>query len=371
MLKVYHGNNLLGPLMPSWSLKFHVLFHTIRYVLYKHNNFDSLLMAQDLTKLPNPNTSFKAIVKEDSCSRYQEAIDFIIQKSEHVPISCKDPNGTIKAEWVSCENSDKNTVVYMLHGGAYIFGSPQLERKMAYYIASTAKTQTFGIAYRLAPQYEFPCSLIDALSGYMYLLECGYLPENIVFSGSSAGGGLAMALLLLLRELDTLPMPAGAILISPWVDLTHSFPSFLLNKETDILPSRSRITFGDRMNAYAPNEILRLQYVSPVWAKSLSDLDLPILIQVGEVERLYDEDVALYQRLSKENLKCGTLLEVYQEQCHVFHSFNFLQSSKTAFQRIGQFFDQVVRDKVSIQSGRVDISPNGSIVKNESKLAKL
>ncbi|KAJ2996946.1 hypothetical protein HDV02_006038, partial [Globomyces sp. JEL0801] len=182
--------------MPSWSLKFHVLFHTIRYVLYKHNNFDSLLMAQDLTKLPNPNTSFKAIVKEDSCSRYQEAIDFIIQKSEHVPISCKDPNGTIKAEWVSCENSDKNTVVYMLHG--------------------TAKTQTFGIAYRLAPQYEFPCSLIDALSGYMYLLECGYLPENIVFSGSSAGGGLAMALLLLLRELDTLPMPAGAILISPW-----------------------------------------------------------------------------------------------------------------------------------------------------------
>ena len=65
------------------------------------------------------------------------------------------------------------------------------------------------------------------------------------------------------------------------------------NKNTDILPSKVRITLGDRKQPYAPNEILRLKYVSPIFAESLSDLSVPVLIQLGSVERLYDEGVYL------------------------------------------------------------------------------
>ncbi len=101
-------------------------------------------------------------------------------------------------------------------------------------------------------------------------------------------------------------------MISPWVDLTNSFPSFTKNKLTDILPSKSRITFGDRKHAYCPNEVLLSQYVSPVFAQSLADLQIPVLIQLGGCERLLDEGIYLYERLVSENPNIGSRLEIYQ-----------------------------------------------------------
>jgi acetyl esterase/lipase len=317
-------------------------------------------MVQALTKQPNPRTSPKAVVKEDTVSVRKEAIEFVLQHSLHVPIAAKDDQHQFAGEWVSEEQGvDFQKVVYLLHGGAFVVGSPQMERKMAYYIAKSGHTKTFGVSYRLAPQYEFPCALIDAISGYMHLLDLGYKPENIVFSGASAGGGLTMSTLLAIREMK-LPLPAGAILMSPWVDLTHSFPSFQLNKDTDYLPSRSRITFGERKNPYAPNEILDLPYVSPLWAPDIT-LEIPILIQLGQVERLYDEGVAIGQRLIKENPIFGARIEVYREQVHVFHVFEFLPCSKTAMARCGEFIKDCTSKK-PFRSGLVEIDPNGKEV---------
>ncbi|KAJ3318689.1 hypothetical protein HDV06_004102 [Boothiomyces sp. JEL0866] len=239
----------------------------------------------------------------------------MVASSEHVPANAKSTDRLIPGEWVSDgKGADHPNVVYLLHGGAYMMGSPQMERKIAYYIAKAGSTRTFAIAYRLSPQYEFPCAVIDALSGYLYLLDLGYEPGNIIFSGSSAGGGLAMATLLAVREMG-LPLPGGAALISPWVDLEHSFPSFTKNELTDYLPSDHNLAFGD----------------------SLGNLHLPFLIQVGKAERLYDEDVELAKRLTDENPYHGAILEAYEEQVHVFHLFHFLPQSRLAFERIGQF----------------------------------
>lgn len=106
----------------------------------------------------------------------------------------------------------------------------------------TDNTQAFAVSYRLSPQYGFPCALHDVLSAYLYLL---YPPEgaphkavdpaNLIFAGDSAGGGLLLSLLLIIRDLG-LPLPAGSIHISPWCDLSHSFPSVLKNYETDVIP---------------------------------------------------------------------------------------------------------------------------------------
>ncbi|KAE8354649.1 Alpha/Beta hydrolase protein [Aspergillus coremiiformis] len=88
--------------------------------------------------------------------------------------------------------------------------------------------------YRLAPQFPFPCSLHDCLAAYLFLLNA-HKPEEIIFAGDSAGGGMALSLLVILRD-QGLPLPAGAILISPWVDLTHSFPSIVGDNPGDYIP---------------------------------------------------------------------------------------------------------------------------------------
>ena len=113
------------------------------------------------------------------------------------------------------------------------------------------------MAYRLAPQYPFvcctpvmqshatdekPCGLLDALAAYLYLIDPPegahrpILPASIVVMGDSAGAGMALSLLVLIREMG-LPMPAGASLISPWVDLTHSCPSIGGDASGDFIPA--------------------------------------------------------------------------------------------------------------------------------------
>ncbi|KAA8644542.1 uncharacterized protein ATNIH1004_008746 [Aspergillus tanneri] len=88
--------------------------------------------------------------------------------------------------------------------------------------------------YRLAPQFPFPCALQDSLAAYLFLLD-QFMPNEILFAGDSAGGGMVVSMLVTIRD-QGLPLPAGAILISPWVDLTHSFPSIMKDNPGDFLP---------------------------------------------------------------------------------------------------------------------------------------
>lgn len=120
----------------------------------------------------------------------------------------------------------KRTLLYV-HGGAYFFNSVGTERYQIQRHARKLNCRAFAPKYRLAPQYPFPCAILDILAAYLYLLEtCRIPPEEILVSGDSAGGGLIVGLLCLLRDVGV-ALPAGAMLISPWVDLMHSFPSII------------------------------------------------------------------------------------------------------------------------------------------------
>ncbi|EJD08016.1 alpha/beta-hydrolase [Fomitiporia mediterranea MF3/22] len=131
--------------------------------------------------------------------------------------------------------------VLFFHGGGYFMGSVDQERYSTEHMAIYAGCRILTISYRLAPQYPFPCALQDALAAYLYLVDPPsgakhtVRPKQLIISGDSAGGGLALALLQVIRDLG-LPRPAGGILISPWCDLTHSFPSVLTNTKTDFIP---------------------------------------------------------------------------------------------------------------------------------------
>ncbi|KAG8703730.1 hypothetical protein FRC09_003979 [Ceratobasidium sp. 395] len=133
-------------------------------------------------------------------------------------------------------------VMLYIHGGAYFWGSINTHRYQITRFARKFSGRAFAVNYRKAPQYPWPCPLQDCLAAYLYLirpppgaLHSAINPKHIVLGGDSAGGALALTLLTIIRDTD-LPMPSGAVLISPWVDLTHSFDSVMTNSETDIIP---------------------------------------------------------------------------------------------------------------------------------------
>ncbi|KAI9066431.1 alpha/beta-hydrolase [Trametes sanguinea] len=133
-------------------------------------------------------------------------------------------------------------VMLYVHGGAFFWGSINTHRYQVIRYARKMHGRAFTVNYRKAPQYPWPCPLQDVLAAYFYLTDPppGAVhqpvhPSKLVFAGDSAGASLCLTALTVLRDLG-IPQPAGAILISPWVDLTHSFPSVMTNAPTDIIP---------------------------------------------------------------------------------------------------------------------------------------
>lgn len=134
------------------------------------------------------------------------------------------------------------TTMLYIHGGGYYWGSINTHRYQVIKYAHKIQGRAFTVNYRKAPQYPWPCPLHDVLAAYLYLIQPPpdathkpIPPSKIVFAGDSAGGALCLTMLTVLRDLGR-PLPAGAVLISPWVDLTHSFPSIHTNTATDIIP---------------------------------------------------------------------------------------------------------------------------------------
>lgn len=153
------------------------------------------------------------------------------------------PSEALKGEWIEMRNHYNETkkakkrgnrVMLYIHGGAYFFGSVDTHRYMMQRHARKLKARVFAPEYRLSPQFPFPCGLHDCLAAYLWLLK-SYDSKEIIVAGDSAGGGLALSMLVIMRD-QGIPLPAGAILISPWVDLTHSFPSIVAENPGDYIP---------------------------------------------------------------------------------------------------------------------------------------
>lgn len=155
------------------------------------------------------------------------------------------PEIPFTAEWIEMK-SDLNErkahgktkserIILYVHGGAYYFGSTGEHRYQMQRHARKLKARLLAPKYRLAPQFPFPCGLHDCIASYLYLIQ-DHDPNTVLLGGDSAGGGMVLAMLCTLRD-QGLPLPAGAILLSPWVDLTHSFPSVAGDGALDYIPA--------------------------------------------------------------------------------------------------------------------------------------
>ncbi|NKA06705.1 alpha/beta hydrolase [Ralstonia solanacearum] len=147
-------------------------------------------------------------------------------------------DGALPGEWIEPADPDSlgdaPPVVFYLHGGGYFFCSPRTHRSITIGLAVHARARVFALDYRLAPEHPFPAAVLDALAGYRGLLAQRVAPSRIVVAGDSAGGGLSLALLVALRDAGD-PLPAGAILYSPWTDLAATGASLVENDASDVM----------------------------------------------------------------------------------------------------------------------------------------
>ncbi|MFL9908157.1 alpha/beta hydrolase [Paraburkholderia sp. RL17-337-BIB-A] len=226
------------------------------------------------------------------------------------------------------------TVLYC-HGGGYYFCSPRTHRSLVYGLATRANTSIFSLDYRLAPEHRFPAALDDASAAYRQLVADGTPPESIVISGDSAGGGLALATLVALRDAGD-PLPAGCLLFSPWTDLAAAGATIRSNDGLD--PMFSGPAIARAAKVYLGDTSATHPFASPVYA-DLSGLP-PLFIMAGSTEVLLDDSQRVADKARAAGVDCE--LEVWKKMPHVWPLFSpFIPEANRALDRAATFVRRV------------------------------
>ncbi|KAL1413170.1 hypothetical protein Q8F55_000920 [Vanrija albida] len=299
-------------------------------------------------------------------------------------------------------------VLFYVHGGAFFFSSVNLHRYQIQKHAKKCGARAFTPNYRLAPQYPFPCALLDTLAAYLYLIDpppessqAPVPPSSIIMMGDSAGANVIIALLVTLRETGT-PMPAAANLVSAWCDLTHSMPSInewgggdhIINVGFHFKPSLAwppipgdGISYTDengkeqelneQIHQYCTNTLLTHPLVSIVNAGSLGGL-CPLYFSAGGAELLRDEIIYLAHKAanptqfppSSHTLKeyphlaaqvdkyppTHVVLQVFEGACHVAPTLAWTRTARLIFRGGANFNIWAYKHAAK---KKIDASPQG------------
>jgi salicylate hydroxylase len=231
--------------------------------------------------------------------------------------------------WIDPPNVPGKRVVLHFHGGGYCFGSAACSVEYAERLARAAEGRCLALEYRLAPEHPFPAALEDALAAYRWLLET-HRPEHIVFSGESAGAGLAVAAAMALRDAGD-PLPAGIVALSPFVDCALKGETIHRRNGED--PIVEIDTLAYMVSSYFQKSSPADPLVSPIYG-NFAGLP-PMLVQAGRKEVLVDEAIGLAERAKAHGV--DATLELYDERLHIFSLFPFLPNAARARASIGAF----------------------------------
>ncbi len=222
------------------------------------------------------------------------------------------------------------TVLY-LHGGGFLVGSPRMYRKLTARLARATGSPVITPGYRLAPEHPWPAAPDDALRAYEALLAAGHAGHHIAVVGDSAGGNLVLVLLQRIREAG-LPMPASAVCLSPWADLTGTSPTLATHAARDPMLPGARL--GEVARAYAPGMPLDHAHVSPVHA-DFSGFP-PLLVHAGTEEVLLGDAERVVTAARRAAVDAE--LRVWDGQPHVFHMHaGFVREGREAIEEVARF----------------------------------
>lgn len=243
--------------------------------------------------------------------------------------------GGVRATWIDVQGAQHDRVVLYLHGGAFVAETPVFHGALLARICREAGARGLMVGYRLAPEHQYPAALDDCMAAYRWLLDQGVEPGRIVVAGDSAGGNLTLALLLRARD-EGLPLPAGAVALSPVADLTFSGDSLRRNDGIDDMFSADLV--DGLAPAYLPQpELCTHPHVSPVFGDYAGMP--PLLLIVGSTELLLDDSVRVAHRCPSAQLL------VWHGMPHVFAGFDFLPQAREATRRIGRFMRECVESE--------------------------
>ncbi len=253
------------------------------------------------------------------------------------------PSPDAETEWISMGDvralvarprgeQPKRAVLYM-HGGGYCIGSPSTHKGLVTHLAVAAGASVYVPDYRLAPEHPHPAALEDGLNAYRWMLDQPLSPKRTAIAGDSAGGGLALATTLAIRD-EALPQPMAVVLISPWADLNCKAPSYTENAKIDPM---IRTRWSKQCAArYVDERPLDDPACSPLFAdhKGLP----PVLIQIGTDEVLIDDATALAGRCEAAGVR--VTLQVFDGMWHVFQSsVGAMKEADEAMQKIVNFLE--------------------------------
>jgi len=289
-------------------------------------------------------TSEVALAREAVSARLRgvDPADFPAMRRAYDAFAENDPmpdlatSSDIELGGVSClgllpKGASGDHVVLWCHGGGFAMGSSRSHKGLASQVAVVAKTATVIPDYRLAPENRHPAALEDCVAAYRAVVAEGVQPSRVILAGDSAGGGLAVATALRLRQ-EGAQLPAGLLLLSPWVDLANRGWSHSAKAQRD--PFLTTASLETRAKQY-------LGEAGPKEAGfSILDADLrglpPAFIQTGEAEVLLSDSTALAERLGASGVP--VTLEIWPEMFHVFQArYPMMSQARQAIARLGQW----------------------------------
>lgn len=391
-----------GPIKSSWSLTTSVLHSMLKCLLESHppQGRHAMDVVRFATQWPIPaflfNSTFSgASISISSSDRLQDAVVAALGITGKLNYLSSETSRYIYGEWSNheTEHNDSQTAILYLHGGAHIFMNPTTHRSLTSTLAHRTKRPVFSPDYRLCPENPFPAAIVDALACYMAMI--GYEPKlngsstrwaqpnhmnrsfkNVFLVGDSSGACLILQLMQTLKLLD-IPLPVGAVLLSPFldhgivkVDVEMKSASWHVNWNADFLALDMKgVEWA--MQIYANGLSPGHPVVSPVHS-DLWGLP-PILVQSGDSEVVTD-DAVLFSENARE---AGThvQLELYKDMFHVFHLFSHLNESTEAVNRIVFFITETLDElecdsNVTLSSENAAFSKQYSL-KNQSTLISL
>jgi epsilon-lactone hydrolase len=239
--------------------------------------------------------------------------------------------GGVAGVEVTAGGNDAENVILYLHGGVYVIGYAAATVPLVGDLVRRTSTKAITLEYRLAPEHPYPAAVDDARAAYVGLLAQGIAPGQIALAGESAGAGLAVALLLALRDAGV-PLPSCGYLMSPYADLTLSGETLAAKQAVDPLltPDGLRARVPDYVGRADPSDPL----ISPIFG-DLSGLP-PLLIQVGSHEILLSDALRLAGRAAISDVP--VTLEVTPGVPHVFQAYAaLLDEAGAALDRAADF----------------------------------
>lgn len=242
----------------------------------------------------------------------------------------------IRGEWQTPSSTSDRCILY-LHGGGYAVGSPRVYRGMTARLAELAGARVFALDYRLAPEHPFPAALEDAVNAYEWLLGQGIEPAHLSVAGDSAGGGLALAMLLRLRDSQR-PLPASAVVFSPFADMLATGRSVRENSERCSMFNGAAVPRA--ASVYLQGQDGCSPLASPVYGdyRGLP----PLAIYVSDSEVLRDDGCRVAEKADKAGV--SVQLNIWKNQPHAWPAFYpLLPEAEQCLRETGDFTVRTIR----------------------------